>query len=636
MKSLENLLSPKRIAVCFHNETTSEIEKKFLYNVIGSGFQGSIYPVDPDREAVCGIPASSSVKDLPTRPDLAVLNGPPEALPRILRQCAKARIPSAVIFSRDFRHRTAKPDKLLTELSQICSRHAIRCIGPNSLGFIRPGHGINISLALARPPRGKIAFLSQSATLASAILDFAQSKNVGFSTFVSLGSQIDVNFADLIDFLGVDPETRGIIIYLESIKDGRRFLSAARSFARSKPIVVVKGGKFEQSARLSMSRIGALAGEDTVYDAVFKRAGMVRVDDVLELFNTSEALSKQPTPKDKKIIIVTNAGGPAVLAVDTLIKRGGELTELSEETKTALRDILPPHSVIGNPLDVLSDAPAERFAKAVELCLGDEDADAVLAILSHQLSCEPRHTAQMLAQLSELFPFRTILACWMGSGDMEDARKILNENRIPTFVTPEQAIKSFMYMYNYEKHIRLLSETPSNILVDFQPDKERAIAILNKVVSKGRLFLLEREAKEIFAAYGINTPPIKLARTAEEALRIAQDFGFPVALKVESPDVPHKNEAGGVFLHVVESEVQDVFLQIERNLKKFNPKARFNGVTVQPMIYWPGYEFAIAAKKDPTFGTVIVFGLGGQLLEAEKDYAVGIPPLNQTLARRLI
>ncbi len=635
-KSLEKLLNPRRIAVCFQGGTQTELEKKFFYNVIGSGFQGSIYPIDPDREAVCGIPACSTVQDLPQKADLAVLTGPPEGLPATLRKCARAKIPAAVIFSSDFRHRTRNPDKLISEMEKICRRHSIRCIGPNSLGFIRPGRGLNISLAIARPPAGKIAFLSQSATLASAILDFAQSKNVGFSTFVSLGSQIDVDVADLIDFLGIDPETRGIIIYLESIKNGRRFLSAARSFARSKPIVVIKGGRFEQSARLSMSRIGALAGEDTVYDAVFKRAGMVRVDDVLELFNTSEALSKQSTPKDKKIIIVTNAGGPAVLAVDTLISRGGELTELSDETKAALREILPPHSVISNPIDVLSDAPAERFAKAVEICLGDEDANAVLAILSHQLFCQPRQSAQMLAQLSELYPFRTILACWMGSGEMEEGRKILNENAIPTFVTPEQAIKSFMYMYEYEENIHLLSETPSNILVDFQPDKERAASIMHKVVSQGRLFLLEREAKEIFAAYGIKSPPIRLARTAEEALAIARELGFPVALKVESPDVPHKNEAGGVFLHVLETEVQDVFLQIEKNLRQFNPHAHFNGVTVQPMIYWPGYEFAMAAKKDPTFGAIIVFGLGGQLLEAEKDYAAAIPPLNQTLARRLM
>ncbi len=636
IKSLEKLLSPGRIAVCFHKDTPQEIEKKFFYNVIGSNFKGSIYPVDPDREAVCGIPAYSAVRDLPKKPDLAVLTAPPKALPGVLRQCAKAGIPSAVIFSSDFMHRTEKPHKLIKEMTDICSRYSIRCIGPNSLGFIRPGLGINISLALARPPKGKIAFLSQSGTLASAILDFAQSKNVGFSTFVSLGGQMDVDFADLIDFLGIDPETRGIILYVESVKDARRFLGAARSFARSKPIVVIKAGKFAQSARLSLSRIGALAGEDAVFDAVFKRAAMVRVDNVLDLFNTSEALSKQATPKDKSITIVTNAGGPAVLAIDTLIKQGGDLAEFSDDTKKALREIMPPHCIIGNPLDVLSDAPAERFAKALEICLGDRDANAVLAILSHQLLCQPTRTARMLVQIAELYPYRTILACWMGSGDMDEGRRILNENGIPTFATPEQAVKSFMYMWNYQENVRLLSETPSNILMDFQPDKEKAVSIMQNVLKEGRLFLLEREAKEVFATYGIKSPPMKLARTAEQALEIGREFGFPVALKVESPDVPHKNEAGGVFLHVLENEVQDVFLQIERNLRNFNPSARFNGVTVQPMILWPGYEFAIAAKKDPTFGAVIVFGLGGQLLGPEKDYAVGIPPLNQTLARRLM
>ncbi len=636
MTGLSHLLSPSRIAVFSSSQIDQRFEKRLFQNIISSGFRGPIYPIDIEREAVCGIPAHRTIKAIKKRPDLALVTGSPDLVPGVLEECGKAEIPAAIIFSMDFRHRTADSKKIASRIKDICKDYNIRCIGPNSLGIIRPGNNINISVSLKAPPRGKVAFLSQSSTLAASILDYAASKHVGMSTFVSLGAQLDVDFSDIIDFLAMDPETRGIILYLESIKNGRKFISASRSFTRTKPMVVIKGGRFEQSRLVSFSRMGSLAGEDMVYDAVFKRAGMVRVKDVLELFNTSEALSKQPAPKGNHLAIVTNAGGPAVLAIDVLIKKGGHLATLEKETVDRIKKALPPTAPVSNPVDCLSDASASRFSDVIDALLQDDTSDGVLVIVTPQPYTEPGDTAQTLIGLSRRHPYKTILACWMGSEDMDRARKILNENGIPTFVAPEQAVKSFLYMYEYEANRQMLSQTPSNILVDFHPDKERALSIFKSVAKDGRLFLLERETKQVLEAYGIETTPMALARSPEEALKIARKTGFPVALKIESPDVPNKSKAGGVRLHLLEEDVKKAFRELKTNLKKYMPNADFHGCTVEPMILGMGYEFAMGAQKDPTFGSVIVFGLGGQLLEAEKDYAVGLPPLNQAVARRLM
>ncbi len=636
IEALYQLLQPQRIAIFLGPGVNPRFEARLFQNITSSGFQGPIYPIDPEREAVCNIPAYKRLKSLKKKPDLAVITGPPEFVPKVLEECGKAKIPGAIIFSMDFRHRTTDSEKISDRIKKLCKKYEIRCIGPNSLGIIRPGKGINISVSIKSPPQGRVAFLSQSSTLAASILDYAASKHVGISTFVSLGAQLDVDFGDLIDFLTMDTETRGIILYLESIKNGRKFLSATRSFTRTKPIVVIKGGRFEQSRMVSFSRMGFLAGEDAIYDAVFKRAGMVRVEDILELFNTSEALSKQPAPKGSSLAIVTNAGGPAVLAIDMLIKKGGRLAALEDVTVSAIKKSLPPTAPVANPVDCLSDASASRFSQVIEALLQDDTADGLLVILTPQPLTQPLETAQELIRLAERYPYKTILACWMGSEDMDSARKLLNQKGIPTFVAPEQAVKSFLYMYNYEANRQLLTQTPSNILVDFQPDREKALSVFHSVSKEKRLFLLERETKKVLEAYGIKTTPMEIAKTPAEAKKIAKKMGFPVAMKIESPDIPNKSKAGGVILHVLEGDVEKTFKKLEKNLQAYDPKATLNGITVEPMILGMGHEFAMGAKKDPTFGSVILFGLGGQLLEAERDTTVGLPPLNQALARRLV
>lgn len=635
---LENLFVPKRLAVLGLDspEPFRSSGAVLLKNLIASGFSGTIYPVHPSQEGVLGIPAWSDVRDIPKSVDMAVLTGEPDRLLKDIEACGAKGVKAVVVLANDFRHRVSKPDEKLAEISATCKRFQMRCLGPNSLGFIRPKLGLNVSTGRQGLRAGNLAFISQSATLASGIMDYAIAKHIGFSAFISLGAQIDVDFADCLDFLGMDPDTKAIVMYMESVPNGRRFVGAARAFARAKPLVVVKGGRFDASARAAITHSGVLAGADKVYDAIFKRAGIVRVEEVIELFHLAETLSRHAPPLKNRLAIVSNAGGPALMATDTLIRYGGELASFDENVISQLRQCLPAHAAMGNPVDLLSDASPERFKAALEICLRDVQADGILVIVTPQFATKPVETAQALVELARKYRKKTVLACWMGTGEFEQARDILNHGDIATFVAPEQAIKSFTYMHNYARNIKLLYETPANLLEDFYPNSEAVEGMMRDVASQGRLLLKERESKELLAAYGIPSPPVELARTAEEALVIGERLGFPIAMKLESPDITHKRNVGGVYLHVTRDKVTEVFDTIKSNLQGLHPDAKFDGVAIQSMVLWPGVELAIGAKKDPTFGSVIVFGTGGQLFETIGDYAIGIPPLNQTLVRRLL
>ncbi len=635
IKSLSNLFSPKNIAILGSDFKVGTAGRVLLNNLIQDNYEGAIYPVFSEKPAVLGIPAFKNPEDLPDDIQLAVLAGEPEKYLQHLDACKKKKIKSILLFGYDFRHRIKEPDKLLAEIKKICNENNIRCLGPNSFGFIRPKHNLNVSTIKQGLQPGNLAFITQSATLGSAILDYALKKNIGFSLFISLGAQIDIDCSELIDFLATDPDTKGIVLHLESIKKGRQFIGAARSFAMVKPIIAVKGGKFTESSQVSLTHSGTMAGEDRVYDAVFKRAGIVRVDQVFELFNVSEALSWQKPPAGNKLLIVTNAGGPAVLATDKLISSGGALAKLTDDTLAKLNKVLPPFWSSANPIDVLSDASPQRIANVTEICLNAKETNGTLVILTPQFATQSILTAQEVVNLSKKYPQKTLLACWMGAGDMETARKILDEGKTPNYEAPEEAVKSFVFMHNYKKNISHLYETPANILADLIPDYDDVEKIINNAGLEGRIILSERESKEILSCYGIFSPELRLAKTPEQALAIAKEIGFPVAMKIESPQVTHKLSVKGIFLHVKEEEVIQTFNAISENLAKFAPDAQFSGVTVQKMILWTGYELTIGAKKDTTFGSVILFGAGGVLVEAIKDYAVALPPLNQTLVKRL-
>ncbi|MEM4165618.1 MAG: bifunctional acetate--CoA ligase family protein/GNAT family N-acetyltransferase, partial [Nitrososphaerales archaeon] len=450
---------------------------------------------------------------------------------------------------------------------------------------------------------------------------------------------IDVDFGDLIDYLGTDPKTRSILMYIEGITDARKFMSAARHFARTKPIIVVKAGKFSESAKAAASHTGSLTGEDDIYDAAFKRAGVVRVDEIADLFNCAEVLGLQPLPEGPNLAIVSNAGGPGVMATDALIAKGGKLAKLSPKTMETLNSVLPPYWSRGNPIDILGDANADRYRAVLEACFKDENIDGIVIIYTAQAVADPIEIAKAVVEVckSERYTHKTILTSFMGAGVIEEANRILNENGIPTYSTPEQAVKTYLYMYQYKRNLELLYETPEELPVDVSPPKRPILFAMRNAVMENRDMLTEAESKEILLYYGLPVVSTHVAKTAEEAVQLVSQTGYPVALKILSPQITHKTDAGGVALNLnSEAEVREAFERIIKNAKAYNPSAEILGVSVQPMIKKRGYEVIIGAKKDPIFGPVILFGMGGVSVELFKDYAIGIPPLNQTLARRLM
>ncbi|MEM3536320.1 MAG: bifunctional acetate--CoA ligase family protein/GNAT family N-acetyltransferase, partial [Candidatus Bathyarchaeia archaeon] len=457
---------------------------------------------------------------------------------------------------------------------------------------------------------------------------------------VSVGSMIDVDFGDLIDYFGTDPKTKSILMYIEGITDARKFLSAARHFARTKPIIVVKAGKFAESAKAAASHTGSLTGEDMIYEAAFKRAGIVRVEEIGDLFNVAEVLGMQPLPKGPNLAIITNAGGPGVMATDALIARGGKLAKLSQETMEYLNSILPPHWSRGNPIDMLGDAKADRYKAVIEACLKDENVDGILILYTSQAVAEPVEIAKGIVELikSRDYPAnKTILTSFMGYESVEKANRIFVENNIPTYSTPEQAIKAYLYMYQYKRNLELIYETPEELPVDFAPPKRPITVIMRNAALENRELLNEVEAKKLLEYYNFPVAKTYVAQTADEAAAFASKIGYPVVLKILSPQIVHKTDAGGVILDINnEAEVRNAFETIIKNVKAYNPNAEILGVTVQPMIKKRGYEIILGAKKDPLFGPVILFGMGGVGVELFKDFALGIPPLNQTLVRRMM
>lgn len=615
------------------------VGRALMTNLIESGFEGKIYPVNIRKKEVLGFKAYQTVEEIPETVDLAIIATPALSVPEVVEQCGRAGIKGIVIISAGFREVGPEGKELEDKILEAKRKYNLRIIGPNSLGVMRPKIKLNTTLLKRMPKPGNIAFISQSAALGAATLDWAIHENIGFSYFVSVGSMIDVDFGDLIDYFGMDPETRSILMYVEGITDARKFMSAARHFARTKPIIVVKAGKFSESAKAAASHTGSLTGEDQIYDAAFKRAGIVRVDEISDLFNCAEALGLQPLPKGPNLAIITNAGGPAVIATDTLIARGGKLAALSPKTLETLGGTLPKYCSITNPIDLLEEASPDRYKVALEACLKDENVDGVLIIYTMQAASDPVEVAKAIVEVCRSCKYhgKTILTSFMGYGAIEEANRILNENGIPTHSTPEQAVKTYLYMYQYKRNLELLYETPEELPVDFSPPKRPIITIMRGAVMEGREVLTEDEAKRILAFYGLPVVKTCVAKTADEAALLASQIGYPVVVKVLSPQITHKTESGGVALDLnSEAEVRNAFERVVKAAKERNPTAEIQGVTVQKMVKNHGYEVMLGAKKDKIFGPVVLFGVGGIAAELYKDYAIGLPPLNQTLIRRLI
>ena len=636
IENLNRIFTPKRIAVVGASDREGSIGAKIFSNLIGAGYKGEVFPVNPYRQKVQGITAYPSISKIPCKIDLAVIATPAHTVPQVTKECGKAEVGGVIIISAGLKETSGNGASLEKQLMEHQKKYGMRIIGPNSLGVIRPKVNLYATFAHKQARPGKIAFISQSAALCASALDWASEAQVGFSAVVSTGSILDVDLGDLIDYFGIDAQTRSIVLYVESIKNGRKFMSAARCSARTKPIVLVKAGRFKESIEAALSHSGSLGGEDSVYGAAFKRAGIVRVEAIRDLFNCAEALAMQPNPANPNLAIITNAGGPAIMATDYLIARDGKLAKLSNETVQALKSVLPSYCSIANPIDIYEEATPNRFRNVMEICLKDPNNSGFLVIYTHQGATKPVDLANTIVDLSKHTrkPILTALmsedeSCWK-------ARRILQRNRIPSFTSPEEAVSTFMYMYNYTQNLELLYQTPESLTVE-QPDSTSLRGVLRQAFREGRIFLNLPESMRFLEAYKIPTVKTSVARTTEEAIAMSSELGYPVVLKALSPQISHKSKIGGVVLNVCSKrETKAFFEEIAKRVKNYSRIAEFQGVTVQPMIREKDYELIIGSKKDDQFGSILIFGMGGTAAEMFRDVSIGFPPLNQTLARRII
>jgi acetyltransferase len=636
IENLNKIFNPQRIAVIGASDRENSLGAKIFSNLIGVGYKGTVFPVNPFRQVVQGVMAYPTIDKTPRKVDLAIVATPAHTVPQIVEECGKAGVSGIIITSAGFREAGAEGAALEEKTLLYQKKYGMRIIGPNSFGIIRPKANLYATFGDKRAKTGKIAFISQSAALCASALDWAQEAQVGFSAVVSTGSMIDVDLGDLIDFFGTDSQTRSIVLYVESIKNARSFMSAARSFARTKPIVVVRAGRFKESVVPTLSHSGSIAGEDAVYDAAFRRAGIVRVEALIDLFNCAEALAMQPNPTGPNLTIITNAGGPGIMATDHLIARGGKLSQLGGETVQALKHVLPAYCSLANPIDLFEEATPERFKKALEICLQDSASNGYLLIYTPQGTTDPFAVAKVVVDLASRTKKPILVALMSVDIRCHRARKLLQSNGIPVFNTPEQAVSTFMYMYSYTQNLELLYQTPEEVSVE-QTVPAALKAVLKGAYCEGREVLSLLESLRFLEAYKIPTAKTVVVRTSEEAEVLASKLGYPVVIKVLSPQVTHKSKIDGVALNVCSSlEVHALFDELAKKLKKYDPKAEFQGVTLQPMIKKRGYELLIGSKKDLQFGTVILFGKGGTTTELDRDISIGFPPLNQVLARHLV
>jgi acetyltransferase len=632
--NLDKIFEPESMAVVGASDKEGSIGRALIQNALLGGFPGEIYPVNPHRSEVGGLRAYPSVTAVEGDLDLAVIATPIASVPDVMGACAEKGVKAAIVISAGGRETGEQGLALEERIEEQARRGGIRVVGPNCLGVLCPKCKLNASFASHMPEDGRLAFVSQSGALCTAILDLSVKERIGFSHFVSTGSMMDVDFGDLIDYLGDEPRVQSILLYVEHLKRFRKFMSAARAVSRVKPIVVLKSGRTRAGAQAASSHTGALAGEDDAYDAAFRRAGVVRVKSIGELFDCAELLAKQPRPRGSRVTVITNAGGPGVMAADSLSESGLELTRLGPDTIESLDRVLPPHWSGGNPVDLLGDATPKRYAAAIEVCLEDPGTDGLLVILNPQAMTDPAEAARSLARAVEGHP-QPVFASWIGGVDVEKGRAVLNEAGIPTYHTPEQAIRAFMHLREYAENLAALQEIPPKHAHYVRFDHERLGELVRQGLGKGTL--TEPESKELLAACGIPVNRTEVAESGERAAELAGDMGFPVVLKILSRDITHKSDVQGVRVGLRDrDEVKRAWRDMMDRVRTFEPDAAVDGVTVQPMVADPDYELLIGSKRDVHFGPVVLFGMGGFLAEFLKDRAIGLPPLNRNLAGMLI
>jgi len=639
VRHLHKLFNPGSVAVIGATNRKGAVGQLVMKNLLEGEFAGPVMPVNPGHKSIAGVLAYPDVASLPDAPDLAVICTPPDTVPPLIASLGERGTRAAVVvtacpkFEKDASGRT-----LAEAMIDAAKPFGLRILGPNCIGVLVPGVGLNASFAHLAARPGKIAFLSQSGALCTAVLDWAAAHGIGFSHFVSLGDCADVEFGDVIDYLGSVPGTNAILLYIESIRQRRDFMSAARAAARNKPVLVIKAGRQAEGAKAATSHTGALAGTDAVFDAAIRRAGMLRVYEVEELFEAAETIHRARPITGERLGIVTNGGGIGVMAVDNLIEMGGRLAELSPATVAALDKALPATWSKGNPVDIIGDAPGERYAAALDALIAADGVDAVLVM--HAPTATASSTDAAKAVIAAAADTRMpVLTCWVGEQAVAPARRLLNDAGIPTYGTPREAVRAFMHMVNYRRNQATLMETPPTAPIEFTPDAKKARAAVKAALKRRKSATMnEPDAKAVLQAYGIPVVATRVAGTPVEAAEIANGLGFPVALKVLSPDVTHKTDVGGVHLFLDSADaVRAAADAILAEVPAKQPGARIDGFTVQPMASRPGaFELILGVATDPIFGPVILFGHGGTAVEVIGDRAVALPPLNMALARELI
>ena len=635
VRQLHTLFNPKSIAVIGASDTPGRIGYSLYRNLTTNGYSGMVYPVNPNRDLVQGVKTYPNMAALPQKVDLAVIATRAPIVPDVVDECIASGALSAIVISAGFSEAGEEGNRLVEQIQRSVEASGMALLGPNCLGFIRPKSNLNASFTRKMPHKGGMAFISQSGALCSAVLDWSVKEHVGFSYFVSIGDMVDIGFHDLIDYFGSDQDTKAILIYMETLTQARRFVSAARSFARTKPIIVLKVGRSQEGAQAALYHTGSITGNNQIFDAVFKRAGVLRVGSITELFDCAKNLSMQRRPNGNRLAIITNAGGPGVIATDALMDQKGSLADFSSETLRHLDKHMPTFWSRANPVDMLADADPARYSIALKACLRDPNVDGILAILTPQAMTDAAGVARTLVEIAK-DAYKTVLASFMGEDDVAEGRRILARGKIPAYEKPEDAVRSFLNMVEYQHNLRMLSETPATIPHAFTPNIADNRKLISDIASTGRVILTAPEVKQILTNYDIPMPKGGLVKNLREARALADEIGFPVLMKIVSPDIIYERDVGGLITDIeTDEEIDPAYDRIMETVRSRAPDARIAGMYVEEVLQ-KRYELLIGSKKDPIFGPVIVFGMGGVAVDVFKDTNIGIPPLNMSLAQQLI
>lgn len=634
---LNKVFEPQSVAVVGASDTESSVGGQVLRNIVQGEFQGQVFPVNPNHDTVQGLRSYASVRDIDHPVDLVVITIPAKSIPEVIRQCGEHDVGAIIVISAGFGEVGERGQALQNEIVDIARTYNIPLVGPNCLGVIRPRVGLNASFGRSSAQGGQVALVAQSGAFCTALLDWADSKGFGFSTVASLGATADVGFGQVLDYLAVDPQTRSILLYIEGISDARSFISGLRVAARLKPVIVVKSGRSESGTRAAVSHTGALIGSDEVFDAAIRRAGAVRVTTVNQLFSAAQTLASGIRVFGSRLAILTNGGGPGVMAADRAADLNVPLAELAQETIDKLSTVLPGHWSHSDPVDILGDADSERYGAATGIVLADKGVDGLLVLLTPQGMTEPTACAEAVIAAAK-DTRKPVLVCWMGENLVAQGRRLFSEAGIPQFVSPEAGVDAFGYLAAYRRNQSALLQAPPPLSQQRKPDVEGARMMIENAMSERRNTLSPTEAKAVLRAFHIPVSPSINATTAADALVAAETVGLPVAMKINSPDITHKTDVGGVLLNIREPHsVRRAFRDMTESVKAQFPDARIDGVSVEPMVEKPhAREVMIGIARDPIFGPVISFGVGGTAVDIFADSQVALPPLNEFLARELI